>query len=105
MDKGLFYGTVLVDDYPEYMKRWLAWRPRGLGIVPTHPHNADFSHPNVVIYDGSDLAFQRVRKALLAAFQRPYKGELLIPSHGTDDHGDDALDEASKAPPADRPLS
>lgn len=27
-DKGLVYGRVLVDDYPEYIERWLRWRPR-----------------------------------------------------------------------------
>ena len=29
MDKGLVYGKVLVDDWPEYITRWLTWRPRG----------------------------------------------------------------------------
>lgn len=51
-DKGLVYGKVLCDDWPLYIKRWLAWRPRGLVIMPAHPWNAAFSHPNVIRYDG-----------------------------------------------------
>lgn len=51
-DKGLVYGKILYDDYPEYMLRWLAHRPRGLGIMPVTPANKDFRHPNVVMYDG-----------------------------------------------------
>ena len=53
-DKGLVYGKVLVDDWPEYMERWLKWRPRGLGIMPAQPWNADFNHPNVFRYDGTN---------------------------------------------------
>jgi len=53
-DKGLVYGTVLVDDYPKYVKRWLEWRPRGLVVMPAHPYNADFSHPNVLRFDGTE---------------------------------------------------
>lgn len=37
MDKGLVYGKVLVDDWPEYILRWLTWRPRGLVIMPAQP--------------------------------------------------------------------
>lgn len=55
MDKGLVYGKVLVDDYPEYVLRWLTWRPRGLVIMPAQPWNEGFSHPNVLRYDGSNL--------------------------------------------------
>lgn len=62
MDKGLVYGKVLVDDWPPYVERWLAWRPRGLVIVPAHAYNAGFSHPNAIRYDGRNLA--EVRAAL-----------------------------------------
>ena len=54
-NKGLVYGKVLVDDYPEYITQWLKWRPRGLVVMPAHEYNKDFSHPNVVRYDGSNL--------------------------------------------------
>lgn len=56
MDKGLVYGKVLVDDYPPYVERWLEWRPRGLVILPAQPWNAEFSHPNAIRYDGTNLA-------------------------------------------------
>lgn len=69
-DKGLVYGRVLVDDYPEYMLRWLEWRPRGLGIMPCRKINEGFSHPNVIKYDGSEESFDKVSKALGEAFKR-----------------------------------
>ena len=62
-DKGLVYGKVLVDDFPNYIDRWLEWRPRGVVIMPAHQHNEGFSHPNVVRYDGTNL--EEVRKRLL----------------------------------------
>lgn len=46
-DKGLVYGKVLVDDYPEYILRWLEWRPRGIVLMPRRAWNAGFRHPNV----------------------------------------------------------
>jgi 5'-nucleotidase len=67
-DKGLVYGRILVDDWPAYVKRWLEWRPRGLVIMPAHPHNKGFSHPQVIRYDGTNL--QEVRKALEKEAQR-----------------------------------
>ena len=67
-DKGLVYGRVLVDDWPEYLLRWLEWRPRGLGIMPAHGYNADFRHPRVVRYDGANA--DEVRAALQAAYER-----------------------------------
>jgi 5'-nucleotidase len=54
-DKSRTYGTVLVDDYPEYVKGWLQHRPRGLAIMPAHSYNAAFQHPNVIRYDGTNL--------------------------------------------------
>ena len=54
-DKGLSYGRVLVDDYPDYILRWLKWRPRGTAIMPAHDYNKDFSHPRVVRYDGKNI--------------------------------------------------
>ncbi len=69
-DKGLVYGRILFDDFPEYCLRWLRWRPRGLVIMPIHNGNKDFSHPNVIKFDGqitdelvSRIAWARDRKA------------------------------------------
>jgi 5'(3')-deoxyribonucleotidase len=55
--KGLFYGRVLVDDYIPYVKDWLTYRPRGLVIMPAHPHNEGFQHPQVIRV-GFDIAYQ-----------------------------------------------
>jgi len=54
-DKGLVYGKILVDDYPVYIERWLEWRPRGLIIMPVNEENKNFSHKNVIPYNGSNL--------------------------------------------------
>jgi FMN phosphatase YigB (HAD superfamily) len=51
-DKGLVYGKVLVDDWPDYVTRWLEWRPRGLVIMPAHPWNEGYVHKNVIKYHG-----------------------------------------------------
>lgn len=76
-DKGLVYGKVLYDDYPEYMLRWLRYRPRGLGIMPVNPSNKDFSHPNVVMYRGlEDL--DRVFAALQVALRREPGQDLVL---------------------------
>ena len=67
-DKGLTYGRVLMDDWPEYLTRWLTWRPRGLGIMPANDGNTDFQHPNVVRYNGTNL--DEVVERLQAAYER-----------------------------------
>ncbi len=54
-DKGMVYGKVLYDDYPDYMERWLRRRPRGLGIMPATPYNGNYSHPRVVRFDGTNM--------------------------------------------------
>ena len=54
-DKGLVYGTVLVDDWIEYIERWLTWRPRGVVIMPAHPWNEGYSNSNVTRYDGTNI--------------------------------------------------
>ena len=59
------YGKVLVDDWPEYISRWLKWRPRGLVIMPASQSNAGFTHPQVIRYDGSN-AEQVTREMQLA---------------------------------------
>jgi len=55
-DKGLVYGKVLVDDWPEYIERWLKWRPRGIVIMPANSANLGFSHRQVLRYTGKNLA-------------------------------------------------
>lgn len=61
-DKSLSYGTLLVDDTPEYLVDWLERHPKGRGIAPAQPANLGFGHPRVTRYDGSNL--EAVRKAM-----------------------------------------
>lgn len=49
-DKGLVYGRVLVDDWPQYIERWRTFRPRGQVIMPARRWNQDFHRPNVYRY-------------------------------------------------------
>ena len=67
-NKGLVYGNVLVDDYPEYIEQWLKHRPRGLVIMPAHKFNENFQHKNVIRYDG--LNFDEVHETLRIQFER-----------------------------------
>lgn len=67
-DKGIHYGRVLVDDYPEYILRWLEHRKRGLVIMPAQTYNRDFKHDNVIRYDGQNK--DEVYAALKAASLR-----------------------------------
>lgn len=54
-DKSNVYGKVLVDDWPNYIEKWLKWRPRGTVFMPSQPWNKDFSHPQVVkVHDSSE---------------------------------------------------
>jgi len=62
-DKGLVYGKVLVDDYPDYILRWLKWRHRGIVIMPVNRDNKNFSHPQVIKYNGKNLG--EVKKAII----------------------------------------
>ncbi len=47
-DKGLVYGRILFDDYPEFALAWLEFRPNGLVLMLDGPLNRGFSHPQVV---------------------------------------------------------
>jgi hypothetical protein len=67
-DKSIVYGRVLVDDYEPYVSGWLNYRPRGLVIMPKNEENAHINHPQVVIYDGSNLS--TVRNRMQEAFNR-----------------------------------
>jgi hypothetical protein len=73
--KGETYGKVLYDDYTPFMKAWLKHRPNGLGIMPATSYNQDFSHPNVLKFDGTNL--DQVQAALEFAFNRQ-AGEPLV---------------------------
>lgn len=74
-NKGLVYGRVLVDDWPPYLRSWLAWRPRGLVIMPAQPWNEDFEHPNVIRFSDND---EEVYAALEAAAARGNGEELVL---------------------------
>jgi FMN phosphatase YigB (HAD superfamily) len=67
-DKGLVYGKVLVDDWPEYIERWLEWRPRGFVVMPANETNKKFMHPQVIRYDGTN--FIQVVDALKVLYQK-----------------------------------
>lgn len=63
-DKGLVYGKLLCDDWPEYIERWLTWRPRGLVIAVAQRWNVgiDTRFPkNVVRFDGTNFPYVRER--------------------------------------------
>ena len=71
LDKGLVYGKVLVDDFPEYALAWLKHRPRGKVIMPEMPWNMGFEHPQVIrlkqTTDGhtfDDISIERWREVL-----------------------------------------
>jgi 5'(3')-deoxyribonucleotidase len=67
-DKGLVYGSVLVDDFPDYVEAWLKFRPRGLVIMPAHSFNKGYCHPNVIRYDGTNK--MEIHKALCHQYDR-----------------------------------
>jgi 5'-nucleotidase len=66
MDKGLVYGKLLVDDYPEYVLRWLRWRKRGMVILPDQPWNQGFEHPQVYRYTGDKGEMVAVLERVMA---------------------------------------
>ena len=75
-DKGTVYGKVLVDDFPDYIQRWLKWRERGLVIMPAQEYNRGFEHQNLIRYDGSNL--EQVREAMSVARGREFREPLRI---------------------------
>lgn len=46
-NKGMVYGKILFDDWPEYITSWLEFRPRGFVFMLAQPWNVDFKHPQV----------------------------------------------------------
>jgi hypothetical protein len=75
-DKGLVYGVALYDDYPRYVEAWLEHRPRGLVVLPVNASNRDFRRPNVIPYDGSNLA--EVERAMRIVLGRKPGEELRL---------------------------
>jgi len=73
-DKGIVYGKVLADDYPKYIEAWLAHRPRGKVIMPSHDYNKDFVHPQVSRYEDNIGSFQMIEK-LIEGIRKDFKGE------------------------------
>jgi len=70
-DKGLVYGRLLVDDWPDYALRWLEFRPRGLVIMPARRWNKDLHHKQVLRFElGSDSDEIACRHLLREAFNR-----------------------------------
>ncbi len=67
-DKGLVYGKLLVDDFPEYAERWLTWRKNGLVIMPVNGFNKDYVHGHVIKYDGTNL--EEIRIAMEARLKK-----------------------------------
>ncbi|MAE12923.1 hypothetical protein CMO92_00015 [Candidatus Woesearchaeota archaeon] len=64
-NKGRYYGRVLVDDYPGFIEPWLEHRKNGLVIMPSNEYNQEFSHPQVIRYDGRNK--EEVRAGLVGA--------------------------------------
>lgn len=64
-DKSLVYGTLLVDDFPEYIEAWLTNRPRGVVLMPAQPWNVDYRHERVlrVTFDNFKEASEVARRA------------------------------------------
>jgi 5'-nucleotidase len=75
-DKGLVYGVALYDDYPRYAEAWLTHRPRGLVVMLANTGNKDFRHPNVLRYDGTNLA--EVERAMRIVLDRKPGEELRL---------------------------
>jgi hypothetical protein len=75
-DKGLVYGVALYDDYPPYIQAWLRHRGRGLVVMPVNDLNRDFRHPNVLPYDGTNLA--EVARAMRVVLARKPGEELRL---------------------------
>lgn len=75
-NKGLVYGKVLFDDYPEYIMRWLKWRPRGLVIMPENSFNKNLVHPNVFHYSGPE-SMEEAKRLLISIRDREIGEDVL----------------------------
>ncbi|MDE1871514.1 MAG: hypothetical protein KGI06_04735 [Candidatus Micrarchaeota archaeon] len=79
-DKGLVYGKILVDDFPEYAERWLTWRKNGLVIMPVNKSNEDYSHRQVIKYDGTNL--EEVRHAMTERLRTGHGADQILDKAG-----------------------
>ena len=77
-DKSLVYGKILVDDWPPYVTDWLAFRPRGLVILPDRPWNQCLEHPQIIRYRDN---LSEIRSALefMQAVGKPPLGGFSTP--------------------------
>lgn len=71
-NKGIVYGKVLVDDWPEYVSAWIAHRPRGLVLMPAQPWNENFKAPNVIRVDKYSM------NEALAALETKYEESMKV---------------------------
>ena len=69
-DKGLYYGRVLVDDYPNHFLRWMDHRPRGIVVMPTQAWNKDTSRRLNLYPVSSREELEKIRPVLEEAFDR-----------------------------------
>lgn len=53
-DKGMIQADLLVDDWVQYVARWLELNPQGRAILPLHSWNQDFRHDRAIHYDGTN---------------------------------------------------
>ena len=74
-DKGLVYGKVLIDDYPEYIEKWVAHRPRGLVIMPDFNYNRTFTTNHLVRYEDVHQLLD-IEKVLLKVKNRKIRDKL-----------------------------
>lgn len=77
-DKGLVYGRVLVDDWPQYILRWLEWRPRGMVIMPSRRWNLNFNHPQVLRFLGDEDSKNKCEDILVKVFARKGKEQIYM---------------------------
>lgn len=79
-DKGLVYGRVLLDDWPEYIEAWLAHRTRGFVIAVAQPWNVRIERQfpgRVLRYDGHNFD---VMSARLTAIREDYRAQHRLAS-------------------------
>jgi 5'-nucleotidase len=74
--KGLVYGRVFVEDFPENIVHWVTRRPRGIVLMPDRPANAvnhwpndGFNHKQVYRIKTIDDVL-KIKSKLIMAFER-----------------------------------
>ena len=72
-DKSLIYGSILVDDWPDYIRSWLRVRPRGLVIMPAQSWNKDYEHSRVFRFTNSKADQRHATCILKQVYQRKIK--------------------------------